>query len=202
MEFKQNEWIGNWTNFESYIYSEEPAMRQCWADAEEFAKAMPMFKNGVKSFWEMACNTINEENQCRLGGWKIHPVAGGMKIEWIDLSGKSLGEYHYALERIVEKGLEAKDNFLFIAKDAPITCPFRYLLAMEPMPERSAKENGGLLSHLHFQYASSVDLLLNENKLCKSMWYATMCDADGSLLDRCNIIRTLHRLPRWEKLPE
>ena len=202
MEFKQSEWIGNWTNFENYIFSEEDAMKRCWTEAEEFAKAMPMFKNGVKSFWEMACNTVNEENQYRLGGWKIQSEKDGLKIEWTDMAGESLGEYNYTLERFVEKGLEAKENFLFVAEDAPADCPFRYLLAMEPMPERSEKEKGGLLSHLHFQYASSADLLFKDNKLCKPMWYATMCDADGSLLDRCNIVRALHRLPRWEKLPE
>ena len=51
MEFNKKEWTGNWVNFEKYIYSEEAAMQQCWAEAEETAKAMPMFKRGVKSFW-------------------------------------------------------------------------------------------------------------------------------------------------------
>ena len=53
MEFNKNEWIGKWTNFESYLYSEEPAFVQCWSEAEEIAKTMPMFKNGAKSFWQM-----------------------------------------------------------------------------------------------------------------------------------------------------
>ena len=54
MEFKKNQWIGKWVNFESYIYSENAAMQQCWDEAEQSAKAMPMFKNGVKNFWKMA----------------------------------------------------------------------------------------------------------------------------------------------------
>lgn len=202
MEFKKNEWTGSWVDFESYIYSEEAAMEQCWADAEGNAKVMPMFKNGVKPFWMMACNTINEENNVRLGGWNIQPTEEGMEIEWTDAEGHSIGKYQYILDSIIAKGLEAKENFLFVANDAPAECPFRCLLAMEPMPERSAKNNGGLLSHLHFQYASSLDLLLNENKLRKPMWYATMCDAEGTLLDCCNIVRALHRLPQWDSLPE
>lgn len=49
------------------------------------------------------------------------------------------------------------------------------------MPQRDAKENGGLLSHLHFQSASSVDKLLNNGKLCKPMRYAIMCGTGGIL---------------------
>lgn len=202
MEFRKNEWIGNWENFENYIYSEEPAMVKCWSEAEEYAKSMPMFKNGAKSFWITACDTIGDENKIRLGGWKIQPTDDGIEIEWRDASGQNLGKYSYILERIVKKGLEAKENFLFVAQDATKDVPFRYLLAMEPMPERSAIEHGGLLSHLHFQYASSVDLLLKDDKLCRPMWYATMCAESGSMLHRCNIVRALHRLPKWGVLPE
>lgn len=78
MEFNKNEWIGNWINFESYIYSQEPAMKQCWADAEKIAVKMPMFKNGAKAFWQMACNTINETTGLRLGGWHIDATEDGM----------------------------------------------------------------------------------------------------------------------------
>ena len=203
MEFKKNQWIGKWINFESYIYSENAAMQQCWDEAEQSAKAMPMFKNGVKSFWKMACNTITEENPVRLGGWKIEDAGDGMEIEWLDEKGVSLGSYSYVCREIIKKGLEAKENFLFEAKEAPADWPFRYLLAMEPMPDRTAKDNGGLLSHLHFQYASGVEHLLDPatNTLRTSMWYATMCDADGTLLEQCNIVRALHRLPLWKALP-
>lgn len=201
MEFKPNEWIGKWVNFESYIYSDNAAMKKCWEEAEKAASVMPMFKNGVKRFWETACNTINGENPVRLGGWNIIPAENGMEIEWLDESGNSLGRYKYTLAEIVEKGLEAKPNFLFYAETAPIDSPFRYLLAMEPMPRRAEKENGGLLSHLHFQYASTRELLLADERLCNPMWYPTMCD-EGTLLQQCNIVRALHRMDKWNKLPE
>ena len=195
MEYNKNEWLGQWANFESYIYSEEPAMKQCWAEAEEIAKAMPMFKNGAKAFWQIACNTINKENPVRLGGWSIAPTVEGMSIEWLGEDGQSLGKQDYILSTIIPKGLEAKENFLFEATNAPENWPFRYLLAMAPMPERSAKNSGGLLSHLHFQYASNLEMLLKDGVLCMPMWYATMCDGEGTLLERCNIIRALHRIP-------
>ena len=201
MEFKKREWIGNWVYFERYIYSENAAMQQFWNEAEENAKTMPMFKNGVKSFWKMACNTITENNPVRLGGWKIADAGDAIEIEWLDEKEASLGKYSYVCREIVAKGLEAKENFLFEAKDAPADWAFRYLLAMEPMPERAAKESGGLLSHLHFQYAGTQEELLKDGSLCKPMWYATMCDADGDLLAECNIVRALHRMPKWEKLP-
>lgn len=201
MEFNQKEWLGCWVNFESYIYSEEPAMQKCWEDAEAAAKMVPMFRNGAKAFWQMACDTVTAENPVRLGGWHIEVDNVGMQIEWIGENGENLGKQTYALSAIVPKGLEAKENFLFEAKDAPEGWPFRYLLAMPPMPPRSALAEGGLLSHLHFQYAGSIDCLLKDGKLVKPMWYATMCAGNGMLLDCCNIVRALHRLPKWSILP-
>lgn len=201
MNFDKNEWLGCWVNFEKYIYSEELSMKQCWTEAEEIARAMPMFKNGAKAFWQMACNTVNEENPSRLGGWNIAATDTGMSIEWLGDDGASLGKQDYILVTIIPKGLEAKGNFLFEAVGAPQNWPFRYLLAMAPMPERSAKNNGGLLSHLHFQYAGSIDKILKDETLCKPMWYATMCDGSGTLLDSCNIVRALHRMPVWKELP-
>ena len=176
-------------------------MKQCWSDAEAVASTMPMFKNGVKCFWETACNTVNSENPTRLGGWNIGPAEECLEIEWFDENGGSLGKYRYVIAEVIEKGLEAKPNFLFKADETSESCPFRYLLAMEPMPERSARNSGGLLSHFHFQYASSVDLILKDGKLCNPMWYATMCDGDGTLLEQCNIIRVLHHIAKWDKLP-
>ena len=202
MNFDQKEWTGCWLGFESYIYSDEPAMIQCWEEAEHAAQMMPMFKNGVKAFWEMACNTVTAENPVRLGGWYIEEEGEGIRIEWIGVNGENLGKQTYVLCAMVPKGLEAKENFLFEATEAPENWPFRYLLAMAPMPPRSALAEGGLLSHLHFQYAGSLDNLLKEGKLVRPMWYATMCAGDGTLLDRCNIVRAMHRLPKWTALPE
>ena len=59
MEFNQSQWLGKWINFENLIYSDETAIKLCWEEAERIAGAMPMFKNGAKAFWKMACSTIN-----------------------------------------------------------------------------------------------------------------------------------------------
>ena len=71
-----------------------------------------------KHFWKMACSTINEECNVRLGGWNITESDGGMTIEWMDVDGNVLGKYSYEVKDIIEKGLEGKENFLFEAKDA------------------------------------------------------------------------------------
>ena len=71
------------------------------------------------------------------------------------------------------------------------------------MPEHAEKEKGGLISHLHFQFGRKKEQIVKSNgKLRKPHWYATMCDADATTLQRCNIVRALHKLPMWKELPE
>lgn len=73
---------------------------------------------------------------------------------------------------------------MFHATDAPAGCPFSVLVAMDPMPEQAALASGGLLSHLHFQYASDDGILLRaDSTLRKRMWYPTMCADEGTLRD-------------------
>lgn len=203
MKYEQAEWLGRWQNFESYLTSTEPAMLRAWAEAEHAAKAMPMFKGGVKSFWAAACTTTTQENPTPLGGWNITPEGENLAIEWFAADGSTLGKAVYHLDSVLPKGLEGKPNALFVAADAAPDWPLRCLLAMEPMPARDAYKAGGLLSHLHFQYASKPELLFDaDGSLCNPMWYATMCDASGDLLARCNIVRAMHHLPVWTELPQ
>ena len=207
MEYHTTDWLGRWQNFESYLIRTEPALMKAWQDAEEAVASMkiPMFRDGAKVFWQRACSTVSPENPHPLGGWNITPAeAEKLCIEWLDMDGNPLGKAVYHLETTLHKGLEGKENFLFEAEAVPENWPFRYLLAMEPMPSRTARKTGGLLSHLHFQYASRQEQLFDaeSGKLCSPMWYATMCDGDGTLLEQCNIVRALHRLPVWENLPE
>lgn len=180
-------------------------MQAAWRDAEGVAAALPMFKNGAKAFWQMACVTTSIGNPRTLGGWEITP-AGSDKlcIEWLADDGAPLGRAIYHLDRVLECGLEGKENALFMAENVAADWPFRCLLAMEPMPHRTARQAGGLLSHLHFQYASGPEHLFDPetNTLRSPIWYATMCDAAGTLLEQCNIVRALHRLPLWAELPE
>ena len=66
-----------------------------------------MFRNGAKAFWQMACDTVTDENPICLGGWHIESDGEGMQIEWIGENGEHLGKYTYVLSAIVPKGLEA-----------------------------------------------------------------------------------------------
>ena len=69
MNYQQKDWLGSWQNFESYLVSTAPAMQACWTQAEEAAKALPMFQAGVKTFWQRACGTALAGPV--LGGWQI-----------------------------------------------------------------------------------------------------------------------------------
>lgn len=207
MEYHMNDWLGQWQNFEQYLTSTEPALLRAWQNAEEAVTSMkmPMFRNGAKAFWQKACVTTSPENPHTLGGWNITAAeADKLCIEWTDANGNGLGKAVYHLETLLQKGLEGKENLLFVAEDVPGNWPFRCLLAMEPMPPRTARKSGGLLSHLHFQYASSPDKLFDPESgtLRSPMWYATMCDGNGTLLEQCNIVLALHRLPVWSALPD
>lgn len=95
MEFHQTDWLGRWNNFESYLTSTDPHMQAAWRDAEGVAAALPMFKNGAKAFWQMACVTTSIGNPRTLGGWEITP-AGSDKlcIEWLADDGAPLGRAH------------------------------------------------------------------------------------------------------------
>ena len=209
MKFDRKEWLGNWENFELYFTDTDPAMCRAWDEAEKAVKNQKknmisayLFRHGAKRFWMDACYTVTKENKVRLGGWHVQPADGeGIQVEWLDESGSGIGTWTYEPDTILEKGLEGKENFLLYAKDAPKDSPFRYLLSMPPMPERAEKLHGGLLSHLHFQFGSTKEQLLKDNGRLKSPhWYATMCDADATMLQRCNIVRALHKLELWTEI--
>lgn len=194
-----NDWNGSWENFENYIDSKEADMVRTWEEAEVACQKHPalskMFKNGCRAFWQSACTTVTEKNPKKIGGWEVHVTESGMEIEWFDRSQGSLGKAHYIIEGILEKGLEGKANTMLIAEDVPEDFAFRCILAMEPMPKRDAKNSGGLISHFHFQYGSDWSDLIADGKLKNMWWYATMCDKEATELQKCNIVRALHKMP-------
>lgn len=197
MEFEQSAWLGCWVNFETCIDSEEPAIKQCWADAE--TAQTPMFQHSVKNFWHMVCSTVNSENSVPLWGWRIESADPGIRITWIDAREMVLGTASYIHSSTIMKGLEARPNVLFAATDAPAEWPFRYLLTTVPtsrMPEADS------LPYIQFQFGSHINHLLVDGTLCQPTWCATMYAADGSLLERCNLIRRFHGLPTWSYLPQ
>lgn len=206
MNFKKEDWLGSWINFESMINSTEPAMVLAWGEAEDMVTKVPplvkMFGGSAKSFWEKTCVTVTTENPVTVNGCTVSQAPDGFYAEWTLADGTSAGQNRYRIESILPNGLEGKANYIFFAPEAPENWSFRYVIAMEPLPGRSARENGGLMSHIHFQFASNLDQLIENSKLIRPMWYPTLCDGAGTLLDRCNIIRTMHKLPIWDTLPK
>lgn len=189
-----NKWNGKWENFENYIDNDDEHILKCWKNAEENCQVIPMFRNGVKNFWKKACFTTTKDNSVSIDTWLVEASGDGLDITWT-LKDGSIWSNHYMWESTVEKGLENKESYLFVS-DSKDT-PFTFLLVMEPMPD---KTKGGILSHLHFQYGKTLDELVQENKLVNPMWYATMVDEEGSLLQKCNLLNAMHHLPILEKL--
>lgn len=207
--FNPAEWFGEWFSFEQLIDSTDAALNQAWCEADAAATG-PMATHGVRAFWSAACPTTGPDNKTRISSWTITPSAhytnDGFDMEWTAESGESLGLFHYRLADSIEHGLEGKQTLIFHADCSTVsnnTTPFAWLIAIAPMPPRVELHNGGLLSHLHFQYAADLNTLIDPHtgKLRNNRWYATMCDASGTLLDRCNIVRALHHLPLWDALP-
>lgn len=201
MHFDRAEWLGNWENFELYFDDPDPAMRSAWQDAEEAVRNRKkdpvsafLFRHGAKRFWQDACATRTKESPLCLGGWRVEPSGeGDVTIAWYDDEGKTLGAWRYTVDSVLENGLEKKPNLLLFAPDAAPTCPYRYVLTMPPMPARREKEAGGLISHLHFQFsAEKFNIVKPNGRLQKPHWYATMCDGDATMLQRCRIVRALH----------
>lgn len=139
----------------------------------------------------------------RTGGWQIEAAnAQDLRITWLDAAGQPLDSAVYHFTGALEKGLEGKVCAKFETAGALQHPQFRCLLAMPPMPERTARTHGGLLSHLHFQYAAGWTALVGtDGKLSHPMWYPTMCDGAGTLLEQCNIVRAMHHLTCWTELP-
>ena len=131
MNYQQKDWLGSWQNFENYLVSTAPAMQACWTQAEEAAKALPMFQAGVKTFWQRACGTALAGPV--LGGWQIEAAnAQDLRITWLDAAGQPLDSAVYHFTGALEKGLEEKVCAKFETAVALQHPQFRCLLAMPP----------------------------------------------------------------------
>lgn len=145
-----------------------------------------------------------------------------IRITWLAEDGSDLGSAQYGLDHVIERGLEGKPSLLLRAVDTTIKLPdanaisrtdtnhtpttdtgtadaaawpFRWLLTMEPMPDRRERENGGLLAHTHFQFAAQADgIVTTEDTLTNPRWYATMCDEARNDAERIQMIRAVHGL--------
>ena len=199
----EKQFVGEWLNFEYFIDSEDENMKKTWQEVEEHVQQgnIPMFKHGARNFWRQVCDTSRRYPGLNMKVCKIHVDDSAIYFEFINNQGQSLGLYAYEVDSIVEKGLEGKNNYLFVSKEAKDDYPFKYILAMDPLPEKKAAFNGGILRHIHFQFATTKDELIDDtNHLVHPMEYPTLCEADSTDLERYNIVRALHRLDLKKKV--
>lgn len=203
-EFKIEEYIGNWKNFELYFTDPNPVMIQAWNDAENAINTKKknliekiLYRKGAKQFWIDYCYTVTKENKVPLGGLNATPsIHSDISIEWFSKEHKLIAKHNYTLDTIVEQGLEKKVNFL-LRSDNSINNAFHYVLLMPPMPKHDAKKHGDLISHFHFQFSNKKENILNSNKkLKKPHWYATMCDADCTIEQERDIVLALHGIKK------
>lgn len=136
----------------------------------------------IQQTWEAA-------EQAVLANPKMAPMAArGIRTFW------SMACSTTSPENIIHIG------YWRVNEPAAEDSPFRWLLAINPLPSRKAFAEGGLLSHLHFQYANDLHTLVATDEatgvetLRNPRWYATMCANEGTVEDRCAIIRALHHL--------
>lgn len=207
--FDLTDWLGDWESFEHYIDSEDETIRQTWQEAEQAVladpKTAPMAARGIRTFWSMACATTSPENIIRIGYWTIGKPQSeqtDVRITWYAEDNTDLDTYDYRIDHVIGHGLEGSPTYVFVTDDPNAEdSPFRWLLAIAPLPSRKAFGEGGLLSHLHFQYANDLGTLVATDEiedagetLRNPRWYATMCADEGDTEDRCRIIRALHHL--------
>ena len=161
--FDITDWLGEWESFEHYIDSDDAAIQQTWEAAEQAVlanpKMAPMAARGIRTFWSMACSTTSPENIIHIGYWRVNEPAAesgstddaALAIEWFAEDDTSLDTYEYTIDHVIEHGLEGSPTFVFHTTDpAAEDSPFRWLLAINPLPSRKAFAEGGLLSHLSF----------------------------------------------------
>ena len=191
MSFNVDDWLGDWISFEHLIDSRDPNLVRAWKDSTEAMRSKPlsaiMMRGDARRFWAKACRTSGKERRDRIGGWHIERLttagddddAAGFRLTWLDEERKPVATHEYRLDHMHDKGLEGKPCYVFQAIDAEASDPFAVLVAMDPMPERSALRHGGLLSHLHFQYAS------DEGKLVKGKGGGEPCCAIACGIPPC-----------------
>ncbi len=217
MDFNVNDWLGDWISFEHLINNHDPNLDRAWKDSTKAMRSKPLFAimmlGDARRFWAKACKTSGKEWRFRIGGWHIEQpsavgdddAVAGFNLTWLDKNAPPSQHMNIGSIMCTTRGWKANPAMCSTLAMPVPPDPFAVLIAMKPMPERSVLRHGGLLSHLHFQYASDEGELIRgtgkQATLRHRMWYPTMCAAEGTLLDQCNIVRALHHLQAWRELP-
>lgn len=124
-----------------------------------------------------------------------------LAIEWFAEDDTSLDTYEYAIDHVIEHGLESSPTFVLRTADpAAEDSPFRWLLAINPLPSRKAFAEGGcsatcISSTPTICTRSSPRMRPPAPRPCAiRVGTHTMCANEGTTEDRCAIIRALHHL--------
>ena len=188
-------WNGTWNNFENYIDDRDPSIQKAWEEAKLAFRKILVFSlyslGNCKRFWKKVCNTKQNGNKVRIDTMEFTSDKNTLYVDYI-AQNRLITSQKYTLLEILPSALEHEPGYLFKGDQEDV---FQYLLLMKPM-----EPSEQIISHFHFQFGSSREMILKGNKLRKRLWYATMCDGKASKLDKCNIILALHKAKLWEQL--
>ena len=81
MTFALEEWLGEWTSFETLIDGDDPYLNRAWAESDAalrdgkspFRYILPFFGGSARRFWGWTCRTCGHEYRGNITGWRITP---------------------------------------------------------------------------------------------------------------------------------
>lgn len=210
--FDITDWLGEWESFEHYIDSDDAAIQQTWEAAEQAVlanpKMAPMAARGIRTFWSMACSTTSPENIIHIGYWRVNERPPNPAPRTMPRS-PSNGSPR-TTPASTPTNTPSTMSSSTVSKAPHLRVPHhRSGRRRQPVPLAACHQSaafaqgvrrGRLLSHLHFQYANDLHTLVATDEatgtetLRNPRWYATMCANEGTVEDRCAIIRALHHL--------
>ena len=154
----------------------------------------------------MACSTTSPENIIHIGYWRVNEPAARSAprtmprspSEWFAGDDTSLDTYEYTIDHVIEHGL-GSPTFVFHTTDpaagAARSAGCRQSAAFAQGVRRGRAAQATCISStndLHTLVAT--DEATGVETLRNPRWYATMCANEGTVEDRCAIIRALHHL--------
>lgn len=215
-------WSGSWETWQKYIYPDAgtqakfPYLEEVWQKAydsyiaafvaagipEATIKAMFPDVASLKAYWYSMTGTNGVAAISVTGD-----DASGYALAWLDDSGNTLASDSYTMTGKVLKGLEGAKMYVFTADTLPDNSEYKYLVTMLPDMEGDAATP--IAAHYHFQFGSSLETLLKngetyntvEANIQNTKWYATMINANASVLSKYNVILGMHRAEKWSELP-
>lgn len=215
-------WSGSWETWQKYIFpdaktqAEFPYLEEVWEKAyasyiaafvaagipEAQIKAMFPDVASLKAYWYGMTDTKGVAEISVTGD-----DTNGYTLTWLDTSGNALASDSYTMTGKVLKGLEGAKMYVFTADTLPVGSAYKYLVTM--LPDMEGDTTTPIAAHYHFQFGSSLESLLKngetynkaEANVQDMKWYATMINANASVLSKYNVILGMHMAEKWSALP-